>query len=152
MSITPDQLKIMIALRDASALRREPGPITPDGIEKWWSLGELETQGLLNIGPYTSASGRTLRRLGLVAGRTQHTVTRYSLTGGGGAMLARMEQEAGVTELRGAELAQEQAERDMHVAVDRYHIARADLNRLRGDAGHRGSINVLLDYLKASAR
>lgn len=155
MSITPDQLKIMIALRDASALRREPSPLTPDGHEKWWSLGELEMQGLLDIGPYTNAAGRTLRRLGLVAGRTQHTVTRYSLTGGGGAMLARMEAEAGVTGLVAAELALAQAVKDEQAAVDRCHEARAALYEARRANGRRPALSsayVLLDALKETAR
>lgn len=156
MSITPDQLKIMIALRDASALRREPRPLTPDGHEKWFTLTQMISEGRL-IGPdgFTppglSAAARSLRRLGLVAGRVQHTVTWWSLTGGGGAMLARMEADAGVTGLVAAELALEQAQADIEAATDRYQAARAACTAARREAGVRGSVNVLLDALKETA-
>jgi hypothetical protein len=157
MSITSDQLKIMVALRDAAALRREPGPITPDGHEKWFRLSELVQEGRLPhdddgyASPALCSAARSLRKQGLVAGRVQHTVTWYSLTGGGGAMLARLEADAGVTELTAAELALEQAESDMNAATDRYHAARA----ARAAYGRRPalwSLYLLLDAMKETAR
>jgi hypothetical protein len=161
MSITPDQLKIMVALRDASALRREPGPITPDGHEKWFRLSELVQEGRLPhdddgfASPALCAAARSLRKQGLIAGRVQHTVTWYSLTGGGGAMLARLEADAGVTELTAAELALEQAESDMNAATDRYHAAREGLHAARAAYGRRPalwSLYLLLDAMKETAR
>jgi hypothetical protein len=157
MSITPDQLKVMVALRDAAALRREPKTLTPDGHEQWFRLSELVQEGRLPhdddgfASPALCAAARSLRKQGLVAGRVQHTVTWYSLTGGGGALLSRLEAEAGVTELVAAELALEQSEADMNAAVDRYHVARTALTIARRTAGVRGSINVLLDAMKVSA-
>lgn len=152
MSITPAQLQVLTALRAAEALRREPKTLTPDGHEKWRTLEELEEEGRLVVTPRASAAARTLRKQGLVAGRTQFTVTRYSLTGGGGALLARLEKEAGASDLAAAEMALEQAEKDERDATARCQAARAACSRLRREAGVRGSANVLLDYLKENPR
>jgi hypothetical protein len=159
MSITSDQLKILVALRDAAALRREPGPITPDGHEQWFTLSELVGEGRLTggIGAFAtlSAAARSLRKQGLVAGRVQHTVTWYSLTGAGGSMLARLEAEAGVTDLAAAERALEQAEKDEQAAIDRCHAARAALYDARAAYGRRPALRalyLLLDALEAVAR
>jgi hypothetical protein len=161
MSITSDQLKILVALRDAAALRREPGPITPDGHEKWFRLSELVQEGRLPhdddgfASPALCAAARSLRKQGLVAGRVQHTVTWYSLTGAGGSMLARLEAEAGVTDLAAAERALEQAEKDEQAAIDRCHAARAALYDARAAYGRRPALRalyLLLDALEAVAR
>jgi hypothetical protein len=160
MSITSDQLKIMVALRDAAALRREPGPITPDGHEKWFRLSELVQEGRLPhdddgyASPALCSAARSLRKQGLVAGRVQHTVTWYSLTGAGGSMLARLEADAGVTDLAVAELALEQAEKDEQAAIDRCHAARAALYDARAAYGRRPalrSLYLLLDAMKETA-
>lgn len=154
MNITPDHLKILVALRDASALRREPKEITPDGHERWFTLVELTQEGRLAdpTPPAMSRAARSLRKsTPYVAGQTLHTVVYYTITDEGVALLAGLERAAGVTVLVAAELALEQAEKDMHAAVDRYHGARAALTAARREAGVRGSINVLLDAMKAGA-
>jgi hypothetical protein len=153
MNITADHIRILTALRDASARRREPTAAVPDGHRKMFSIGQLESEGRLSIGPYTNAAARSLRKhTPYVAGRTMHTVTSYGITDEGRAYLASLEKSAGVTDLVAAELALEQVEADMRAAVARCQAARSDLTRLRREAGVRGSLNVLLDGLKESAR
>jgi hypothetical protein len=152
MNITDDHLKILVALRDASALRCAPTPGAPDGHQRMFSTGQLEIEGRLNIGPRTNAAARSLRKhTPYVAGRTLHTVTFYGITDEGRAYLAALEREAGADGLVAAELALEQAEADMRAAVDRYHQARAAHTKARREAGNRGSLNVVRDYLKERA-
>jgi hypothetical protein len=158
MNITPDHLRILVALSDASALRREPKPLTPDGHERWFSLVDLAQEGRLpSENGFTSdglcAAARSLRKhTPYVAGRTLHTVVYYSLTAEGRVFLSALEDEAGVSGLVAAEQELEQAEHDMRQVTDRYHAARAAHIAARRAAGVRGSINVLLDAMKETAR
>jgi hypothetical protein len=155
MNSASDHLKILVALRDASALRREPGPLTPDGHERWFTLTQLISEGRLvdACPPTLSAPARSLRKhTPYVVGKTLYTRVYYSITDAGREYLEGLERTAGVTALTAAELALEQAETDMHQAVDRYHEARAGLAAARREAGARGSLNVLLDAMKETAR
>jgi hypothetical protein len=147
-----DHIKILHALRCAAALRREPGPITPDGRERFHTLGELEMEGRLDIGPYTNAAARGLRQKGLVIGRTMHTVTRYAISDTGAAWLAALEEKAGATELVAAELAFDQAQYDWEQATERRVMAQRAINKARTRAERPGSINLLLDAMRENAR
>jgi exonuclease VII small subunit len=172
MNITADHIRILTALRDASALRREPTAAVPDGHRKMFTLVDLAQEGrLASVNGFTSdglcAAARSLRKHTFyVAGRTMHTVTSYGITDEGRAYLASLEKAAGVTDLvaaelaleqaelalEQAELALEQAELALEQATLRCQAAMSDLIRLRREVDVRGSLNVLLDNLKEGAR
>jgi hypothetical protein len=152
MSVTPDQLKILHALRGAHALRREPTTGCPSGHQRLHTLGALDLEGRLDIGPATSAAARGLRQKGLIIGRTLHTVTRYTLSEEGLALLTELEEKAGATELVAAELAFEQAQYDWEQATERRVMAQRAINKARTRAERPGSINLLLDAMKETAR
>lgn len=122
-----DHVRILSALRAATALRREPGTLTPDGHEHWWKLGELEMENRLDIGPHTSAAARGLRKLGLVTGRTNFSVTRYAITGEGLLALAGYEAEHGLAGVAAAELDIDQAREDERQARARARAAEGRL-------------------------
>jgi hypothetical protein len=153
VNITAEHLKILVALRDAAALQRKPADGVLDGHQHRFSLGQLEREERLSITADTSAAARSLRRhTEYVTGSTMHMVVYYALTDAGLGFVARLEEQAGVTGLAAAELALEQAERDMHAAIGRYHEARRVHTAARREAGVRGSVNVLLDAMKETVR
>ena len=117
--ITENQYRVMDALRRASAVRRKPGVLTPDGRSWWWSLEELIELDLLADGTSQAvleAAAQSLYRRGAVHARTQFTVRRFSLTETGAHALETLDREAGMTEHVAAELARDQAHEDIQRA------------------------------------
>jgi hypothetical protein len=152
MNISPDQLKILHALRGATALRREPTAAAPDGRHRFFTLTELILEGrLVDSGIPLGRAARGLRQKGLVIGRTLHTHTTYIISDTGAALLAELDEKAAATELVAAELAFEQAEEDWHRATDRLHQARKDITRARTRAERPAAVNLLLDAMNREA-
>jgi hypothetical protein len=145
VNLTEDQYRVLAALRGAAALRREPGTLTPDGHHHWHSPAELADEGRLPPDPdsYTGlcpavlAAFKALRRAGLVAARTQYTVTRFRLEPDGFAALRAYEDARGLTEIARAELDLRQAHEDRWQAWRRVEKAQMRLAGLQLKAGAR---------------
>ena len=117
MTITEEGIRLLAALRAASALKREPGVLTPTGHRQWFTLDELGCEGRLNGDPAVfDAHARRLERRGLVKHRTQFTVTRWMLTSDGAVELLRLDQAAGVAEIVSCAMDMAQAKYDMALA------------------------------------
>ena len=129
MNLSADHIRILSALRAATVLRREPGTLTPDGHEHWWTLIELIQEGRLAdpAPPTMSRAARGLRKHGLVASRTTFTVTRYSITGEGLLALAERESAAGLSDVVAAEMDLDQAYEDERQARARARAAEGRL-------------------------
>lgn len=98
--MTEEGVRLLAALRAASALRREPGTLTPTGHERWFSLPGLAAERL----PFGrlavfDAEARRLERRGLVKHRTLSTRAYWTLTSEGATELLRMDTRAGVSEI-----------------------------------------------------
>jgi hypothetical protein len=118
---------VLTALRNAAALRREPKILTPDGREQWFSLRELSEEGQLAGLPVgvLEPAARTLRKRGLIAGRTLSGILRYAVDEPGSMVLAALEERAGITGLVAADLAVAQARMDARLARRREAAALA---------------------------
>lgn len=152
---------VLDGLRNQAAITREPKPLTPDGHEKWFSLDELDQAD--DLSGYLVASvepaAHTLRKLGLVAARTQQSRTRYSITEAGLAELARIERDAGITEGVAANIAYAQAVYDVkryqaavQAAHQRANEALAELLRQRELLNVLSARDILDRAAKAGAR
>lgn len=127
-----DQARVLMALRSAQNLKRAPGPLTPDGREKWHSLIDLTLQGYLPCAgaddmAVLSRAARGLYKLRLVASRTRSTRTRWSLTADGSLWLAGLLERAGVTDVLAAEDRRMQAAYDLGEAEGRLRAAEREL-------------------------
>jgi hypothetical protein len=148
-TVTPNGLRVLAALRAASVLRREPGPLTPDGYEHWFTLGQLaehhrlDVAGAGGLAPLSSAV-RGLYKKHLVAMRTQFTVTRFRITEAGALALAEAEAKAGVADLAAAELDLAQAEEDIRQAQKRREQALARLRELPAGKPRLPSLMIVL--------
>ena len=125
--MTEEGVRLLSALRAASALKREPGTLTPTGHRQWFSLAELATEKRLRMDGGVACAvyereARHLERTGLIKHRTQFTVTRYTLTSEGALELLRLDRAAGVSEIISCA---------MDLAQARYDVALAARN-LRG--------------------
>lgn len=117
---------VLTALRDATALRREPKTLTPDGHERWFSLRQLQNEDRL-IGALAmfDPPARTLYKRNLAARRTIQGTVLYALTEQGAALLAGLEERAGITALVAADLETAQARTDIRLAKRREAAALA---------------------------
>jgi hypothetical protein len=151
-NLTDEQVRILSALRSASAFRRKPGVLTPDGILRWWTLSELICDGRL-IGELDdlSSAARSLKRKGLVISRTQFTVVRWMITDQGRAALRHLEEQAGVSGTVKAELDFEQAKYDLELAESHFRVLRAVVTKTRTELG-RPVIDVVLGSMREEAR
>lgn len=126
MTMTEAGVRLLAALRAASALKREPGVLTPTGHRQWFSLAELAAEGRLNGDPAVFvAHARRLERQGLVKHRTQFTVTRYMLTSDGAIELLRLDSAVGVSEIVSCAMDLAQARHDMALAERNFRAALA---------------------------
>lgn len=127
MNLTESHVRVLAALRGASVLKREPGTLTPDGYEHWWSLPELAQQGRLEVTPELCSAARGLYKNKLVAVRTIQGVTRYSLTHNGYLALAGREAAEGTADVAAAVMMLDQAREDASLALERVVAAEAEL-------------------------
>ena len=127
MSLTEHHVAVLTALRGASVLKREPGTLTPDGYEHWWSLAELAAEGRLEVTPALCSAARGLYKQKLLAVRTVATVTRYALTHNGYLALAGHEAAEGTADYAAVMLELDQAREDARQAQDRVAGAEAKL-------------------------
>lgn len=127
MNLTENHVRVLAALRGASVLKREPGTLTPDGYEHWWSLPELAQQGRLEVTPELCSAARGLYKNKLLAVRTVQTVTRYALTHNGYLALAQHEAGEGTADMAAAVMELDQAEEDARRAQERVTRAEAEL-------------------------
>jgi hypothetical protein len=156
-NLTDEQVRILSALRSASALRRVPAPLRPDGILRWWTLSELIYDGRLPedggtlVPASLSSAARSLKRKGLVISRTQFTVVRWMITDQGRAALRHLEEQAGVSGTVKAELDFEQAKYDLELAESQFRVLRAVVTKARTELG-RPVIDVVLGSMREEAR
>jgi hypothetical protein len=118
VDLNSHQIRVLTALRGASVLTREPGTLTPDGHQRWFSIRNLTDEGRLTEAgdPYAAEAAEQLRRGGLAARKTYYSHPYYSVTEAGLLALAAYEAEIGMSEIAACQLAVEQT---------RYDIARA---------------------------
>jgi hypothetical protein len=170
--ISPDQLRVLVALRDATALQRKPANGPLDGHSHWFTLADLMAEGRLEGGdgvfvpPALCAAARSLRKTTLyVAGKRMHTHDYYGISQAGIDYLAELEAEAGVTEvvrtqqlLEQAKTDEDRAEAAYNAAVDALQAAhqrtriRRKLAKQEREALAAPVIDLLLDTLKAGER
>lgn len=117
-TMTEEGVRLLAALRAASALQREPGTLTPTGHRQWFSLAELAAEHRLDgsMAEAYAAEARRLERRGLVKHRTQFTVIRYMLTSDGAIELLRLDSAAGAGEIVSCAMDLAQARHDMALA------------------------------------
>jgi hypothetical protein len=143
MTMTEEGVRLLAALRAASALVRIPRTLTPTGHEQWFTLEQLAAEKRL---PVLTAEwlavyereARHLERAGLIKHRTQFARTRYMLTGEGAIELLRLDAAGGVTEMVSAAMDFAQArynaavaERDLSAARLAMSVARTDRGRAK---------------------
>jgi hypothetical protein len=138
--LNADRVTVLSMLRLAALRRRQPTTLAPDGYRRWFSLAELAAEGLVpDPSPENlSALGRAARALrahGFIAGRTQFTVTRYTLLDYGRAALAEFEERAGLSEYVTTGLALEVARDDMVLAEARVGELLAQMDEARKALG-----------------
>jgi hypothetical protein len=123
---------LLTALRDATALRREPKTLTPDGHEHWFSLRQLRDEGRLGGFPTGALDppARTLYKRQLAARKTLHGTVLYAVTDQGITLLAELEERAGITETAALDREIEQARLDIELARARWARATARKNIL----------------------
>lgn len=82
MSLNPEYEDMVTALASATAVEREVTAGCPDGTSRWHTPGRLLGEGHLTGVTVTDIHrvGAALQRRGLVVHRTQHGVTRWTLT------------------------------------------------------------------------
>jgi hypothetical protein len=136
MTMTGEGVRLLAALRAASALVRVPRTLTPTGHERWFTLHDLADEKRLPVlsADLVTAYERELRRLeraGLVKHRTQFTVTRWTLTSEGATELLRLDHAAGVSEIVSCAMDLAQARHDMALAERRLQAASHALNHAR---------------------
>jgi hypothetical protein len=136
-TMTEEGVRLLAALRAASALRREPGTLTPTGHRQWFSLAELATEKRLPVdraGQWLAAyecEARHLERTGLIKHRTQFTVTRYTLTSEGALELLRLDRAAGVSEIISCAMDLAQARYDVALAARNLQAAQHTMTHAR---------------------
>jgi hypothetical protein len=153
-TLSEDGIVVLVGLRDASARRREKTAACPSGYHKSFTITDLVSDGLMLGGEVGNRTGiaaldksaRGLCKRGLAAMRTLHTRVYYRLTDEGLALVARIEAEAGVTELSAAERARDEAVADQEDAERRVREAQEALRIARKQAGTRYPLARLLDY------
>lgn len=151
-TLTEDGITVLVALRDASALKRE-GSKRADGTTQAWTITALAADGRVLGGDTGNLPGlasldraaRGLAKKGLVARRTIFSKTYYTVTGEGLALLARIEAEAGITALVTAHLEHEQALADLRAANVRVNGTREALRAERQAFGGAYSWEVLME-------
>jgi hypothetical protein len=152
-TLTEQGITFLAALRDASALRREPSAVRPDGFVRSWTVTDLVADGRMLGGDTENKpaiagldkAARGLCKRGLAARRTFFGKSFYTLTDGGIALLARIETEAGITSLVAAQLAHEQALADLRLANRRVSETREQLRTERKAFGGAYPWDVLLN-------
>jgi hypothetical protein len=151
-ALSEDAIVVLAALRDASTIRREPTAANPDGYQRFFTITDLVSDGLVLGGEGYNLRGiagldktaRGLCKKGLVLKRTLHTRAYYALSDAGIALLARIEKEAGVTDLVAAEIAVRRANADVTDAQRRHREALEALRLARKEAGERYALDGLL--------
>jgi len=123
MNLSDYHISLLAALRGASVLTREPGPATPDGHERWFSLAQLQVEGRINeggaMGGIMEITATQLWRARLVTRKTMHTVPYYSVTAEGLLALAAHEAGEGLSEIAACQMEVEQARYDVQAATRR---------------------------------
>ena len=144
-TMTEEGVRLLAALRAASALVRIPRTLTPTGHEQWFTLAQLAAEKRLPVPAQTTEwlalyerEARHLERAGLIKHRTIYGRTRYMLTGEGAIELLRLDAAGGVTEMVSAAMDYSQArynaavaERDLSAARLAMSLAREDRGRAR---------------------
>src|SRR5580658_9239885 len=124
-TLSENAIVIMVGVRDASALRREPTAAHPDGHHTMFTLTDLVTDGLMMGGQVGTPlhcfadldrTARGLCKRGLMVRRTLYTRVYYGLSEEGLALVGRIEAEAGVTGLVAAEHERNEAAADLAAA------------------------------------
>jgi DNA-binding MarR family transcriptional regulator len=152
-TLSEDAIVVLAALRDASTIRREPTAAHPSGYQRFFTVTNLVSDGLLFGGDLRNMRGiaaldktaRGLYKKGLVHAQTLHTRRYYALTDAGEALLARIEKEAGVDGLVAAEIEHRKARAEAEAAQARARDAMEALRLARKAAGARYSLESLLD-------
>ena len=119
MNLNEHHYRVLAALRAATVLRREPGPVTPDGYERFHLLESLATAGLLTLDAHAEAAAEGLRKNRLVVRRVIHTRRYFMITSDALVLLARLEAAAGMSDVISAELDMAQAREDAYQARER---------------------------------
>jgi hypothetical protein len=138
--MTEGGVRLLAALRAASALVRIPRTLTPTGHEQWFTLERLADEKRLPemddaaLALY-EREARHLERAGLIKHRTQFARTRYMLTGEGAVELLRLDAAVGVTEMVSAAMDFAQARYNMAVAERDLGAARLAMSLARTDRG-----------------
>jgi hypothetical protein len=153
-TLSESAIVVLVALRDASARRHEPTAAHPDGHHTRFTVIDLVALGLAlggDTSDYRGIAGldktaRGLYKRHLASRVTLHSRAYYGLTDQGIALVARIEEEAGVTELVAAEHAHQQAVADHQATELRRHEASAALMAARKRAGVRYPLAAVLDY------
>jgi hypothetical protein len=153
-TLSEDAIVLLVGLRDATARRREPTAACPSGHHTAFTITDLVSDGLMLGGEVGNKRGiadldrsaRGLCKRGLVARRTLHTRAYYRLTDEGRALVARIEEEAGVTYLVAAEHARGEAAACLADAQRRATEAQEALRLARKEAGVRYPLEAVLDY------
>jgi hypothetical protein len=138
--MTEEGVRLLAALRAASALVRIPRTLTPTGHEQWFTLDQLAAEKRLWLRDDAERAvyereARHLERAGLVKHRTQFSRTRYMLTGEGAVELLRLDAAAGVTEMVSAAMDFAQARYSVAVAERDLGAARLAMSLARADRG-----------------
>ncbi len=153
-ALSESAIVVMVGLRDASARRREPTAACPSGHHTMFTIMDMVSDGLMLGGEVGNLRGvaeldkaaRGLYKRHLVVRRVLHTRSYYGLTDEGLALVARIEAEAGVTDLVAAEHARNEAAADLADAERRVRAAQEALRQARKERGTRYPLAALLDY------
>jgi hypothetical protein len=153
-TLSESAIVLMVGLRDAMLIRREPTAACPSGHHKRFTIMDLVADGLMLGGEVGNLrgigeldkTGRGLYKKGLVTRQVMHTRSYYGLTDAGIALVARIEAEANVTALVAAEQARNQAAGDLADAERRVREATEALRLARKERGARYPLEALLDY------
>lgn len=138
MTMTEEGVRLLAALRAASALKRVPRTLTPTGHEKWFTLTQLAAEKRLPPGAELAVyerEARHLERAELIKHRTLSGRTYWMLTSHGAIELVRLDQAAGVSELVCAAMDYAQARYDVTVAERDLSAARLAMSVAREDRG-----------------
>jgi hypothetical protein len=142
-TMTEEGVRLLAALRAASALVRIPRTLTPTGHEQWFTLDQLAAEKRLWLRDDAERAvyereARHLERAGLIKHRTLSTRVYWMLTGEGATELLRLDTAGGVSELVSAAMDYAQAryntavaERDLSAARLAMSLARTDRGRAR---------------------
>jgi hypothetical protein len=148
--MTKEALRLLAALRAASALKRVPRTLTPTGHEQWFTLSQLASEKRLPVPAQTTEwlalyerEARHLERAGLIKHRTIYGRTRYMLTSEGATELLRLDTASGVSELVSAAMDYAQARYDVTVAERDLGAARLAMSLARKERGRATATGTL---------